>query len=96
MMYLIIAYILNIVDYIFTAHWVHNFGIEIEANPFGQWMFSHNVAWVFKIFIVGGLLAVMGVCIRKCPKAAWTAFIPLVVYTLIVIYHIIIYFTVRW
>jgi hypothetical protein len=43
-----------------------------------------------KIFVVGGLLAVMGVCIRKCPKAAWTAFIPLVVYGVMFLYHLVI------
>lgn len=93
---LIIAYLLNIIDYLFTAHWVNMFGIDIEANPIGRWMFNHNVAWVFKILIVGGLFAVLGYFIKRYPKTAWTAFIPLVVYGLIVIYHIIIYFTVRW
>jgi hypothetical protein len=91
---LIISYILNIIDYIFTTHWVRKFGIEIEANPFGRWMYSHNVAWVFKIFIVGGLLAVLGYFIKRYPNIAWIAYIPLVVYGLIAVYHIIIYFTV--
>lgn len=95
MSYLITAYLLNIIDYIFTAYWVRKFGIEIEGNPIGRWMFENNVAWVYKIFIVGGLFAVLGVCIRKCPKAAWMAFIPLVVYALIVIYHIFIFIYIR-
>lgn len=87
-MTLIIAYLLNIIDYLFTAHWVNLYGISIEGNPIGRWLFENNLAGVFKIFIVGGLMAVMGVCIRKCPKAAWTAFIPLVVYGFVVMYHI--------
>lgn len=94
MLSLIIAYILNIIDYIFTAHWIKLYGIDIEANPIALWMFSHNVAWVFKILIVGGLFAVLGYFIHRCPKAAWVVYIPLVVYGLIVIYHIIIYFTI--
>lgn len=96
MMYLIIAYILNIIDYTITAYWVNKFGVDIEANPLGRWMFENNVAWVFKILVVGGLFAVLGYCIKRYPKAAWLGNIPLVVYGLIVIYHIIIYFTVRW
>lgn len=85
-----IAYLLNIIDYLFTAYWVHKFGIEIEANPIGRWMFENNVAWVYKIFIVGGLFALLGYFIKRAPKAAWVAYIPLVVYGLIVVYHIVI------
>jgi hypothetical protein len=90
MPYLITAYLLNIIDYIFTAYWVYKFGLEIEANPIGRWMFENSVAWVYKIFIVGGAFAVLGYFIKREPKYAWVAFIPLVVYALIVIYHIVI------
>ena len=89
-MTLFISYLLNIIDYLFTSHWVNLYGIDVEVNPLGRWMFENNVAWVVKILIVGGLFAVIGYFIRKHPKAAWIAFIPLVVYGLIVLYHIII------
>lgn len=85
---LTIAYLLNIIDYIFTAYWVHKFGIEIEGNPFGRWMFENNVAWVYKIFIVGGLFALLGYFIKKHQKAVVSAYILLAVYAIIVIYHI--------
>lgn len=85
-----IAYLLNIIDYLFTAYWVHKFGIEIEANPIGRWMFENNVAWVYKIFIVGGLLALIGYLIKKCPKAIISAYILLGVYAGLVVYHIVI------
>lgn len=88
MISLIITYILNIIDYIFTAYWISEYGIEIEANPIALWMFDHNVAWVFKILIVGGLLAVLGYLLHRNPKAAWVAYIPLTVYGSIVLYHI--------
>lgn len=81
---LIIAYILNIIDYIFTAHWVRKYGIEIEANPIGRWMFEKKIAWLFKIIIVGALLAL----IARYATAAWIAYIPLAVYSIIVLYHI--------
>lgn len=85
---LIITYLLNLFDLAMTSLWVDLYGISIEANPIGRWLFTNNMAWAVKIFAVGGLLAVMGICIRKCPKAAWTAFIPLVVYGFVVMYHI--------
>ena len=88
-MTLFIAYALNIIDYLFTSHWVNLYGLSAEGNPIGRWLFENNVAGIVKIFIVGGFMAVMGVCIRKCPKAAWTALIPLAVYGLMVLYHII-------
>lgn len=90
MTYLITAYLLNIIDYIFTAYWVHKFGIEIEANPIGRWMFENNVAWVFKIIILGGLFAVLWYCMRKSAKAVIGAKVLLCVYSAIVIYHLII------
>ena len=91
-----ITYILNVIDYIFTAYWVSKFGIEIEGNPIARWMFENNVAWVFKILIVGGLTAVVGYFIKRYPNTAWIAYIPLVVYGLVVIYHIAIYVSIRW
>lgn len=86
----IITYLLNIIDYIFTSYWVQKFGIEIEANPIGRWMLENNVAWVFKIFVIGGLFALLGYLLHRFPKYAWVGYIPLVVYGLVVLYHIVI------
>lgn len=87
---LILAYILNIIDYIFTLVWVKKYGIEIEANPIGRWMLENNIAWVFKIFVIGGLFALLGYLLHCYTKYAWVGYIPLVVYGFIVIYHIVI------
>lgn len=89
-MTLFIAYILNIIDYLFTSHWVDLYGISVEGNPLGRWMLENNVAWVFKILIVGGIFALLGYFIKQKPKAKWLAYIPVVVYGAIVIYHIVI------
>lgn len=91
---LIIAYLLNIIDYLFTRHWVSLYGISIEGNPLGRWMYENDLVGIVKIFIVGGLMALLGVCIRLQPKAKWVAYIPLVVYGLIDIYHGYIYFNI--
>jgi hypothetical protein len=89
-MILLITYLLNLFDLAMTALWVKLYGIEAEANPIGRWLFENNMAWAVKIFAVGGLLALMGVCIRKRPRLAPVAYIPLVVYGLIAVYHAII------
>lgn len=93
-MTLFIAYLLNIIDYLFTRHWVKLYGLSAEGNPFGRWLFENNLVGVVKFFGVGVLLAVLGICIRLKPKAAWVAYIPLVVYGLIDIYHGYIYFNI--
>lgn len=87
----IIAYLLNIVDYIFTAILVSKYGIGIEANPFGRWLFENNIAWVFKIVIVGLLFAVLAYVIHKYPDMVFVAYILLAIFAAVVIYHIIIW-----
>lgn len=91
-MTLLIAYALNIIDYLFTRHWVNLYGIDIEGNPIGRWLFENNLAFSCKFILVPILLALLGVCIAKHPQAKWVAYIPLVVYGLIDIYHLIIFF----
>ena len=86
----LISYLLNLFDLFMTTLWVRLYGIEAEANPIGRWMLTHNIAWAVKVFAVGGLLAVMGICIRKRPKTAWVAYIPLCVYAVLAGYHLVI------
>ena len=89
-MILFITYLLNLFDLFMTTLWVRLYGIEAEANPIGRWMFTHNIAWAVKVFVVGGLLAVMGICIRKRPRLRPVAYIPLVAYAVLAGYHLII------
>jgi hypothetical protein len=95
MPYLITAYLLNIIDYIFTAYWVHKFGIEMENSPFGRWLFENDIVWLYKIIIIGVLFALMGFFVKKgCKSAIISAKILLIVYGGIVVYHLIILFRV--
>ena len=89
-MIILITYLLNVYDLVMTTLWINRYGLSIECNPIGRWLFAHNVAWVVKIFVVGALLALMGVCIRKRPQLAWAAYIPLTVYAALAAYHIVI------
>ena len=84
---LITAYLLNIIDYIFTVYWVHKFGIEMENSPFGRWLFENDIVWLYKIIIIGALFALMGFFIKKgCKSAIISAKILLIVYGGIVAY----------
>lgn len=89
-MILLIAYILNIIDYLFTARLVNLYGVEIEGNPFGRWILETNQAFGVKFVLVPILLAVMGICIHINPKLKWTGYIPFAVYLGITIYHLFI------
>jgi hypothetical protein len=89
MVSLVIAYALNIIDYAITAYWVNLYGYEIEANPLMRWYFENNIAWSIKIFGVGALMAVVGICIYKKPRTAWAAWVLLVTYTAVTVYHIV-------
>ena len=87
-MTLFIAYLLNIIDYLFTSHWVNLYGISIEGSPLGRWLFENDLAGVVKIFVVGALMAVLGYLLNRYPKYKPVAVIPLVVYGFVVMYHI--------
>jgi hypothetical protein len=92
---LILTYLLNIIDYLFTLYWVRKFGIEIEGNPIGRWMFSHNIAWLFKIVLNGVLLGAVGWYIHRHPEDGYLAWICLIVYGLLCLYHIGLYLYLR-
>ena len=84
---LLIAYALNIIDYAITAYWVNLYGTEIEGNPLMRWAFENNIAWAVKIFAVGGLFALVGYLVKRYNKFRWAAWVLLIAYAAIVIYH---------
>lgn len=92
---LIITYILNLIDYAFTLYWVRKYGIEIEGNPIGRWMFSHNIAWLFKIVLNGVLLGAVVWYVHRHPEDGYLAWICAAVYGCIVAYHIAIFLFLR-
>ena len=87
MVSLVIAYILNLLDYLLTAYWVSLYGTDIEANPLMRWAFENNMAWAVKIFAVGGLFALVGYLVKRYHKCAWAAWVLLIAYAAVVIYH---------
>ena len=90
------AYILNIIDYFFTAYWVRSYGIMIESNPFGKWLFENNIAWFFKIVVLGGAFALLSNLVKKRPKYWFTACLLCVAYGLLVLYHFALFIIIKF
>lgn len=88
-MILLITYFLNLFDLFMTHLYVNKYGISVEGNPIGRWLISNNIAWIVKILGVGGLLLVLRICIRKKPKYVWTAYVLLIFYALLAVYHLV-------
>lgn len=89
---LVVAYILNLLDYLITAYWVSLYGTEVEGNPLMRWAFENNIAWAVKIFAVGALMAVVGYLGRRYNKCRWSGVFLAVVYGLLLLYHGFLYF----
>ena len=87
---LIIAYLLNLFDLICTNYWISLYGLSVEANPIGRWLYRNHLAAPVKVFGVGGLLIVLYHALKKHPKWNWTSWLLLAVYSIIAIYHIVI------
>ncbi|MBQ5320760.1 MAG: hypothetical protein J6K88_01670 [Oscillospiraceae bacterium] len=94
MIILFLTYILNIADYLFTLHWVNSYGIEIEANPIGRWLFENDLGGFVKIFVVGGLFLLLGYLLKLRPKAKKVVYLLFGVYSAVVIYHTVLAFQI--
>lgn len=89
---LAITYIFNLIDLIATMYLVSLFGLSVEGNPIGRWLIQTNLVYPFKIGLVGGLLLAIGLLGKIDKKYASTlSWITLVIYTLVVLYHIVIF-----
>lgn len=94
LLHLIIAYLFNVLDYVFTAHWINKFGIEIEASMFGRWLFEHNLAWLYKIVVVGLAFSALSVLLKRRVELHWLAEAILIIYSLLFLWHIYLYINV--
>lgn len=94
----IITYILNLFDLTMTTYWVRRYGIEIEANPIGRWLYQTGVVYPVKIIGVGALLLLLHKAIEQRDTGLetttqWWDVIKWVVfaaYAALAIYHVII------
>ena len=65
---LIITYLLNLFDLVMTTHWVNKFGIDIEANPIGRWLYQKHLAVPVKVFGVGVALLALYHALKSHPQ----------------------------
>lgn len=82
------SYVFNLLDYCFTALWVYVYGIEAEANPFGQWLLQNGTAPLVKIAGMAVLFILLGVLVKRCPRAGYAVSTVFGCYCLITVYHI--------
>ena len=92
---LIITYIFNLLDYLFTCYWISKYGIEIEFNPFGRWLYNNNLTGFFKIVVVGALLALLNYTIKMKPNLQWLVYVLLAIYTIVLLIHIGIFIYIK-
>jgi hypothetical protein len=83
--HLLICYAINLFDLICTNYWISLYGLSVEGNPIGRWLYENGLAVQVKVFMVGTLLLVL----YSNPKWKWTGWLLLVFYSILAIYHII-------
>lgn len=93
----IFAYLLCVFDYACTRHWVKQFGVEVETNPIGRWLFQVGngalaffVKVVLSLFVLIFLYQFREVTLGKV--GIWSIFL---VYLAVAVYHIIIILKIR-
>ena len=97
------TYLLNLFDLAMTTHWVNLYGLEVEGNPVGRWLYKSGIVYPAKIVGVGLLLWLLYEAAAKIdtPKYKWwdlTSWAVLAVYGFVAVYHIILaikVFTIR-
>lgn len=55
----IVAYILNIADFVLTWFGCRKYGIETEVNPIGRWLIRSRFLFFVKIIVIGLLILVL-------------------------------------
>lgn len=86
---LILIYLLNLFDLFATQRLVNKYGLAVEANPVGQWLFNSGMVYIFKIVIVGLALAVLWK-FGKNKLAIVLSWVVLGIFAMLTAYHIII------
>ena len=82
----IAIYLLNIFDLICTTYLVSKYGIEIELNPIGRFLYSYPQLLIYvKVLLVGFCLLIL-----KRHNCKIIGYVLLTLFILLSIYHIII------
>lgn len=65
---LLIAYLLNLFDLAMTSYWVSKYGIGIEANSVGRWLYEANIATPVKVLFVGIMFLTLHRSLKELAK----------------------------
>lgn len=84
----IITYILNLFDLAVTTYWVSKYGIEIEGNPIGRWLYRTGAVYPVKILLIGALLALLWALTKIKPGYGWAGYVVLAAYVALAVYHV--------
>lgn len=90
MKYGTITYILNLLDLAMTTLWVKRFGVDIEANPIGRWLYETGAVYAVKVFGIGAALALIYMLARDKPYFKLVSWGVLAVYAALAVYHLVI------
>lgn len=91
----LITYLLNLFDYGMTKYFVGKYGIEIEGSPIGRFMLSHPpLALLVKLFVVLFFISTL-YDHRDRLAARIGSWIILVAYSLLAVYHIVLFIIVK-
>lgn len=85
----ILAYLLNIFDLIATNRLVNQYGIDIEANPIGKWLYAKKARMcIFKIVLP--VLAFVLICAVDSVVSTIGVIVIFAAYLALAVYHVII------
>ena len=77
-------------DVIFTAIFIHYFGIEIEANPIGRYLFEHPISLILTKIGSSILIYLIYWFSNRLVLAKFGLIEIFTVYSLLILYHIVI------
>ena len=87
----VVTCILNALDTIFTVYLVNKYDINIELNPVGKWLITSNFGIIIKIIVVSLLVMLLYALKTKYPLARYALLFILIVFSLLTVYHLIIF-----
>lgn len=99
---LIIAYALNLFDLVMTSYWISLYGIEIESNPIGRFLYETGLVYPVKIVGMAFLFVLLYFAVKHRDKGLesttqwWdiAKWVVLAVYAALAIYHIFLIITI--
>lgn len=101
---LLIAYALNLFDLVMTSHWIALYGIDIEGNPVGRFLYETGLVYPVKIVGMAFLFLLLYFSVRHRDRGAedtvqwWDVakWVVLGAYAALAVYHIVLWIVVRF